>query len=154
MAELCGAFAGGEIVDRLFSRADRLRCRGCVGILPRAAALSPALMVNRQTPRHPDEPCAKPITVPKLPETAVRLDERVLRDVFGILSMAEDAVRHPERQRRGFGQPGFEFVLDVLGLAHEAAEMPVCEAIHPVTLSKTPPAVQGFSVSKPMWCPL
>ena len=101
-------------------------------------------MVDRQPPRHPHEPGAKTVAIPKLPEIAIRLDERVLCHVFGVLPMPQHGVQRPGRPASRTRPAGLRIRFRVPGPAHEAAGMPSATPSIPFS-GKTPPARPGFS---------
>jgi hypothetical protein len=82
-----------------------------------ASAIGP-LAIERQAPRHAHQPGPKPVAIAKLTKAAIRLGKRLLRDVFRILRVSQDAERHPKRERGRFQQPRFELVFKVLIDAH------------------------------------
>jgi hypothetical protein len=49
----------------------------------------------------------------------MRAHERLLRDIFGVLTMAEDPIRDPERQRRRLPEPLAKLTLEHVLSAHE-----------------------------------
>lgn len=63
---------------------------------------------------HADEPGAEPAAIAQLAKAPEGLGEDLLRDVFGVLPMAEHAIRHPERQRLTVPQAGFELLFEVV----------------------------------------
>ena len=102
------------------------------GRLPRQAPAIASLAVERQTPRHPHQPGPEPLAVAELVEAAVRLDERFLRDILGVLPMAQHAVGHAKRQRRGFDQPRLELAFQRRVVHRDGpAGQSICEAMHP-----------------------
>src|SRR5262249_47581583 len=80
--------------------------------LARDASLIASPAVERQTPRHPDEPRAETIAVPQLREHPMRSNEGLLRDVLGVLAVSQHRERTAKSQRRGFDEAGLEFLLE------------------------------------------
>lgn len=77
------------------------------------AAAVAALAVDSHPPGGPDEPRAEALAVPQLPEAAIRLRQRVLRDVLGVFPVPEHAVRDPERQCAGIPEAFLELAREV-----------------------------------------
>jgi len=69
--------------------------------------------IDREPPRHANQPGAEPIAIAQLTEPAVRPHERFLRHLFGVLPMPQHAERDAEGERRRFDQPRLEFVLEL-----------------------------------------
>ena len=116
----------------------RLWCgRPGVSQFPRRAAPVRAPPVDCQPPRHPNEPRPESIAIAKLRERAIRTREGLLRDVFSVFRMAEDAVGDPHRERRRLDQPRLEFLFErPVQAAYDAAAagQPVHELMHAVSL--------------------
>jgi cyanophycinase len=106
---------GALALDRLALAPDRCGARGVDHrhLFARLAAFVAAPPVERQAPRHPDKPAAKPFAIAELVESLIGLRERFLRDVFGVLLMPKHTVGHPHGQRGRVGQPCFELVLEI-----------------------------------------
>jgi len=135
-------------------RAEALRHSGLNVAQPFRAAISGipppvgTLSIDRQPPRQPDQPRAEAIAVAQLTEVAMRLDERFLGDVFGILAMVQHAVGDAKRESGRFNQARFELPLEPFVHAHEAAGEAVRCAMHSVSGSQTPPPRGGFSAGR------
>ena len=82
-------------------------------LAPRAPAIGP-LAVDRQPPRHPYEPRPKAVPIAELTEAAIRLDERLLGDVLGILAVPQHAERHPKSERGRLDEPRLEIPFALL----------------------------------------
>jgi hypothetical protein len=60
---------------------------------------------------HAHDPCAKALTIPELTEGTIRLGEDFLRDVLGIFSIPQNAVRDPEDETGGIEKASLELHL-------------------------------------------
>jgi hypothetical protein len=107
-----------------------------------------SLPIDGQPPRQAHQPRAEPIAVAQLTEVPIRLDERFLSHVFGVLPVAQHAVRHTKGESGGFNQARFEFPVEPFVHVHEAAGEAVRSAMHPVSVCQTPPARGWFSAGK------
>lgn len=105
-------------------------CEACRGVLTRRAAPLSTAKVDREAPRHADEPPAEPLAVAKVGESTVGPGERVLSDVLGILTLPEDAERDPKCKRGRISQPRFELPGEIVCLGHEGAGQPLHKLIH------------------------
>ena len=81
-----------------------------------------ALTVEGHPPGHPHQPGAKTVAVAQLAEAPVRLRERFLRDVLGVLAVAKHAVGNAHCQGGRLDQAGFELVRQ--RLIHGQAAVP------------------------------
>jgi hypothetical protein len=101
--------------------AGETRC----GVLANGATPLGTAKVDREPPRHADEPRAEALAVAKIRESAVGAGERVLGDVLGILMLPEDTERDPKCERGRIGQPRFELPGEVVCLGHEGGQSDV-----------------------------
>ena len=99
-------------------------------ILARRAAALGTAEVDREPPRHADEPAAEALAVTQVGKSSVGPGERVLGDVLGVLPLPEDAERDAKRECRGIRQPCFELPPEVVGLGHQGAGQRLDELIH------------------------
>ena len=84
-------------VRRLKSARHRRVLDGSTSRLSRASAPPVrALPIERHAPRHPHEPGPEPVAVAQLAEAAIRLGERLLRDVLGVFAIAGARCRRRE----------------------------------------------------------
>jgi hypothetical protein len=114
------------------------------GVFPHFTPAIVPLTIDRQAPCHPDEPCAEPLAIAKLAEAAIRLDERFLRDILGVLPVPQHPVSDPERERGRLDEPGLEFPLERLIHGYEATSQPDSLVMHrvfasPEHVQKQPP---------------
>ena len=98
--------------------------------LPHGAPTVCPLTIQRQPPGHAHQPGAKAIAVPKLPEAAVGLDERLLRHILRVLTMPEDRKRDAEGERGRLRQTRLELTFDVVFHPYEPARQPVDVFVH------------------------
>ena len=120
--------------------ARRRRIRAAI---PRRAPPIAPLPIDRQAPRHPHQPGPEPLAIAQLAEAPVRLDERFLRHVLGVLPVPQHAVGDAKRQRGRLDQPRLEFALELPIHGHEATSQPGCLVMHRFVIEarrRRPPA--------------
>src|SRR5262249_19535536 len=86
--------------------------------------------IEREPPGDPHQPGAEALAIAQLREAAIRLDERFLRDVLGVLPLAQDAIGDAECERRRFHQPGLEFLLEGAIHGYDASDAVTGVPIH------------------------
>src|SRR5579862_2876424 len=134
-AELLGERVDGapELVGSRARLDDvwRRRRRGAPGrLLARGTPAGGALPIDRQPPRHPDEPGAKAVAIAELAEAAMRTHEGFLGHVLGVLPMSQHAVGDPERQRGRLDKPGLELPFELVVRAYQPADESVRVFMH------------------------
>ena len=87
-------------------------------------------VIERQPPHDPHEPASETLPIAQLLEPDVRSCERLLRDVFCVLSVPENGKRHTERERRILNQQNVELAGQRVVYVHEPAGQPVCPLMH------------------------
>src|SRR5262249_45438097 len=95
------------------------------------------------------EPGAERVAIAELMEPVERSGKRVLGDLLGILTVAQDAVRDAERKARGIAEPGLERAVEAAGVVgHDRVEnAPAHPFIHCGSGSRTKPSVKRFICS-------
>ena len=99
------------------------------GLARGSAPLGP-LVIERHAPHHPHQPASETLPIAELLEPDVRFCKRLLRDVFGVLSVPENGKRHTERERRILNQQSVELAGQRVVYVHEPAGQPVCPLMH------------------------
>src|SRR5262245_32617033 len=95
--QACGTIAFDRGVLLVAGRATYLRLALFADHPPAIAALP----VEREAPGHANEPRPKAAAIAQAMEVTVGLDERFLRDVFGVLPMTQHGERDAEGEPRG-----------------------------------------------------
>ena len=116
----------------------------------------PDCTIDRQSPRQPDQPGPKARAIAQPPEVAMRLDERFLRDVFGVFALPQHAVCHTERKGRRLDEQALEFAVELVCHACQGMSASVVNVfLHRASganiltsLRKTPPAWRRFSYGR------
>ena len=107
MPQLRRPLGGNRVVLEPIGRRDRSHQL----LLPHPPAPISAPAIERDPPGHTHQPAAESIAVAQLCEPAMGAGEGLLGGVLRVLVLPEDAVGHPERQRRRICEPGLELTV-------------------------------------------
>src|SRR5262245_25674829 len=100
------------------------------GLLIGGPAPVRAVSIDGQPPRHADQPGTEPLAIAQRLEGPVSSRERLLRDVFRVFALADDAIRNAEGQRRRLLQPRLEFLVEVLSRRHDQQRLSPLTHVH------------------------
>lgn len=107
------------------------------GLLAPFPALRGAPVIDGEAPTDPNQPGAEAFGVPQRGELAIGADQRLLGDVFGVLSLSQDPVRNPECEQGRIAKSLLEllFQCNPVLLGHGAVSEDFAGPMHRVSSS-------------------